>query len=159
MTNYLSNDYMAWAWLLIGLIFIVIDIINFSIVGLIFLGLGAISTSIYLIFFNINDCQMIFFIISSLIWFLLFYKPIKDYLSKNKNSKVSDIIDSFVVVVDEAIHINSIGKVKWSGVLFNAALDSSSSSQAQVGEILQVKEIIGNRLICIKKQSSDLDNK
>ena len=159
MINYLNSDYIAWAWLVIGVILIVIDIINFAIVGFIFPGLGAISTSIYLIFFNINDYQMIFFIISSLIWFALLYKPVKNYLSKNKNSKVSDIVDSFVVVVDEPIHINSIGKVKWSGVLFNASLDSSASSQAEIGEILQVKEIIGNRLICIKKQSSHLDNK
>ena len=93
---------------------------------------------------------MIFFIISSLIWLILFYKPIKNYLSKNKNSKVSDIVDSFVVVVDEPIKPDSIGKVKWSGVIFNATLDSSSSIEAQVGETLQVKEIVGNKLICIK---------
>ena len=43
MMDYLNNDYMAWVWLLIGLILIVIDIINFSIVGFIFLGLGAIN--------------------------------------------------------------------------------------------------------------------
>ena len=140
---------LVWAWLGIGVILIILDIIAIGGVGFIFLGLGAISTSVFLSYFDLWLHQVPFFGIASLIWFILLYKPIKRYLSKEgEDSRVGDIIGSLVEVTESAIYPNSLGKVKWSGAIFNASLKAEENYSVPVGTFLIVERIEGNILIC-----------
>jgi membrane protein implicated in regulation of membrane protease activity len=140
---------LVWAWLGIGVILIILDIIAIGGVGFIFLGLGAISTSVCLSYFDLELHQVPFFGIASLIWFILLYKPIKRYLSKEgKDSRVGDIIGSLVEVTESTIYPNSLGKVKWSGAIFNASLEAEENYSVPVGTFLIVERIEGNILIC-----------
>jgi membrane protein implicated in regulation of membrane protease activity len=150
--EYLTQNNLIVFWIILGIIFVLLDFIKFSFIGILFLGFGAFSTAIAMSFLDIHNYQIQFFGIISLIWFLVFYKQLKRYISSgSKKSEVNDIIGSIVVVVSE-IKPNSMGSVKWSGTIMNASLDNSILKSAEVGTLLKVKDVDGNKLICIFKE-------
>ena len=142
-----SNFHLIW--LITGLIFISIDIFFTSIVFLALLGFGAITCAIILTYVDLEIYyQFILFGISSLIWLLTFYKSLKNYLFRKQKAQVHDIIGDKVIVIDSPLQPNIVGKVKWSGVIFNSILDDDQKCIAKVGQLLVVSRIEGNVLVC-----------
>ena len=146
----LAIDYTN-IWLVVGILLILIDVVQLPGVGLVFLGLGALSTCISLAYYDVHNYQLPIFGISSFVWFVILYKPIKHFL-QNKHgtdTDVKDIVGSVVVVVEAPLTSKEEGKVKWSGTIMRAQLDPSISSHVAVGSNLVVQSVRGNLLICI----------
>lgn len=160
-------------WLIIGIVLIVLEFMHFTGIGFFFLGLGAISTSIFIYFFpDVLNFQVVIFGFSSLIWFLIFRRPLKLLTEQdNKSSRHSfEMIGAEVRVANIA---NPVGfdprydsplqekyvsggrliQVNWSGTIMNAKLTEPAS--INVGDILHIVNIEGNILICAPMSSKE----
>jgi membrane protein implicated in regulation of membrane protease activity len=143
-------------WLAIGVICILIEFTHLPGIGVLFLGLGAISTSLIISYTpQMWYYQIIYFGITSFFWFLLLWWPLKHF-SKNKmyNTKGKayfDIIGMSVKVAFQDIKPGQDGQVHWSGTIMNARLQDKETS-AKSGDELYVTDVKGNILICSTKK-------
>lgn len=157
-TNYLMLSFLPFTsielWLLFGLFLILIEFTQVPGIGLVFIGFGAFTTALLMIYFPmVVDYQIITLGISSLVWLIILWHPMKSfYGTKNSSSKINfNIIGSSVQVINSDIKQNEMGQVFWSGTIMNARLGDSSAS-AKIGETLKVMEVNGNVLICCHKK-------
>lgn len=138
-------------WLAIGIIFILMEFTKLPGIGFLFLGLGAMSSSIIFYFYpNTQNYQVACVGFASLAWFLILWWPLKKFVyAKNKHlgKDYFDIVGMQVEVALEDIKPGGIGQVYWSGTIMNAQL-SSKEKIARVGDKLYVVEVKGNILIC-----------
>ena len=142
-------------WVIVGIILIVIEFTNTPNVGFLFLGLGALSTAIFLTINPITfKYQYIIFGLSSVLSFIILWWPLKQYVykSNSKDLAYSDMIGNEVVVHSKEISAEKIGQVIWSGTIMNAKLDSKEHNTAHHGEKLHITKVSGNVLICSKVQ-------
>lgn len=144
-------------WLFLGVVLIILEFSQLPGIGFLFLGLGAITTSVITNYWQQQALlvQFAYFGISSLVWFIMLWYPLKSYLYKNNSdpSKESfNIIGSSVTVVNKDIMAGDHGQVSWSGTIMNAKL-ADNSATATTGESLVVVEVKGNVLVCNKKSS------
>jgi membrane protein implicated in regulation of membrane protease activity len=145
-------------WLLIGIILIILEFTQLPGIGFLFLGFGAISASVITNYWQ-NETELVqfaYFGISSLLWFILLWYPMKAFLSKDKN-KLSrdtfDIIGSQVIVENKDIKANELGQVSWCGTILNAKLIGRSNRDiAKIGDTLIIIEVKGNVLFCNKME-------
>ena len=72
------------------------------------------------------------------------------HIYKKHVSVVPNIIGSKVKVVHQALEVGSIGQVEWSGTVMNAKLSQNVTSSAKIGTMLEVVEVQGNVLVCVK---------
>lgn len=72
-------------WLAVGIIFILVEFTSLPGIGLLFLGLGAISTSILIYYVpEIQNYQVASVGLSSLAWFLVLWWPLKIFVYGKK---------------------------------------------------------------------------
>ena len=140
-------------WLIVGIIFIVIELLHLPNIGFLFLGLGALSCGILTSTFpHLTIYQWIVFGLTSLFWFAVLWLPLKRYVyKKNSKSTYSDMVNNEVYVYNKPIIAGESGQVKWSGTIMNATLDASEAKEVAIGEKLYIKEVRGNTLICSRK--------
>lgn len=140
-------------WLLVGCICLIAEFTNLPGIGLLFLGLGSLTTSIFIYNYpRYIDYQLATVGLISLLWLIILWWPLKKYLhNKKDNLEYLDMINNEVEVYGNKITIGKIGQVKWSGAIMNAKLEDTENLVAEVGEKLYIKEIHGNVLICAKK--------
>ncbi|MDG1436886.1 MAG: NfeD family protein [Rickettsiaceae bacterium] len=141
-------------WLLIGVILVILEFSQLPGIGFLFLGLGAIVTSIAINYWPAEIfVQFSYFGIASLACFLVLWYPLKRFIYR-KDALLSresfDLVGASVTVVNKDIQINEDGQVSWSGTIMNARLSKKSKNMAKVGDLLQVVEIKGNILVCDK---------
>ena len=150
------NIQPAEIWMIIGFLLIFIELIKLPGFGFIFLGLGGLTLSIVMASekFNLGLYeQLVAFAVFTTIWCALLWKPIKKFTLKLHSDKAyKDMIDEEVVVIGDKITPGLMGQVKWSGTIMNATLTAHETRTANVGEILVIKEIMGNILICSFKE-------
>lgn len=141
-------------WVIVGIILIIIEFTNIPNVGFLFLGLGALSTAIFLTAYPATlKYQYIIFGISSLLSLAILWWPLKWYVYKNDNiAPYSDMVGNEVVVHSQLISAEKIGQVIWSGTIMNAKLESNEHKTAHKGDTLHITKISGNVLICSKTQ-------
>ena len=140
-------------WVIVGIILIIIEFTNLPNVGFLFLGLGALSTAIFLTALpDALKYQYIIFGISSLLSLAILWWPLKWYVYKKSNNiaPYSDMIGNEVVVHSDIISAEKIGQVIWSGTIMNAKLDGNRHKAAYKGDTLHITKISGNVLICSK---------
>lgn len=147
----------AGLWLLLGILLIILEFSQLPGIGFLFLGLGAISTSVILNYWPQEIIiQISCFGIISLLWFLVLWYPLKTFLYK-ETSKLSreafNIIGSVVTVINQDIKAGKLGQVEWSGTIMNAKLLDKNQDVAKVGDELIVLRVQGNTLICSKSDS------
>ena len=153
--------YMIWniqpaeIWMIVGFLFVFIELMQLPGFGFFFLGLGGLSVSIVLASdrFAISTFhQFIIFSIASLVWIVLLWKPLKKLnlhsFNNTYNDKFHDMIGQSVIVLHDEIMPGLLGKVKWSGTIMNASLIEGETKTAHIGQKLFIKEIMGNVLIC-----------
>ena len=142
-------------WLLIGIILIILEFNQLPGIGFLFLGLGAIITSIIINYWSTEIfVQFAYFGISSFVCFLILWYPLKKFVYKSNDvlSRESfDLVGASVIVVNKEIKGSEYGQVLWSGTIMNAQLAYKSKTIAKVGESLHVLQVKGNILICDKK--------
>jgi membrane protein implicated in regulation of membrane protease activity len=143
-------------WLAVGIIFILVEFTSLPGIGLLFLGLGAISTSILIYYVpEIQNYQVASVGLSSLAWFLVLWWPLKIFVYGKKGDVGTDYFDMVgmqVEVAVEDIKPSGSGQVYWSGTLMNARLEDKDSAAAKIGDKLYVTKIKGNILICSRKK-------
>ncbi len=144
-------------WLVIGIIFIVIEFSTIPGIGFLFLALGSLTVATLISFYpKITDYQIAAFGIISFLWFLFLWWPLKKFVyGKNKNTSQDyfDLIGNQVVVSSKYIDPGKVGQVSWSGTTMNAKLANSEKEQAKTGEMLYISKVKGNILICSRKKS------
>ena len=143
-------------WMIVGVIFIVIEFSTIPGIGFLFLGLGALTTSALIYFYpNLVDYQVATVALGSFVWFLLLWWPLKVFIYGRKGKAKRDYFDlvgAQVKVFDEVIKPGQMGQVSWSGAIMNARLDDAQ--QAEKGEALYVTEVKGNVLVCSRDSVS-----
>ncbi|MBM3467318.1 MAG: NfeD family protein [Alphaproteobacteria bacterium] len=145
-------------WLLIGVIFIIIEFSKIPGIGFLFLGLGALTTSALISSYSeITDYQIATFGLVSFAWFLVQWWPLKKFVyGKKKENGVNqgyfDLVGNQVTVFNQSIEPGKIGQVSWSGTIMNAKLADSEKEQGKPGDVLYVLEVKGNILICSHKK-------
>jgi len=146
--EFLSEHHTA-AWVCIGLILILAEMFMLPGLGMLFIGLGALSVGLLeIIYPGLHEMQYTIFIILTLLWFLLLWKPMNRYVYKKHDSVVSNIIGSKVKVVHQILQPGSVGQVQWSGTVMNAKLSQNVTTSVEIGTMLEVVEVQGNILVC-----------
>jgi membrane protein implicated in regulation of membrane protease activity len=143
-------------WLAVGIIFILAELAAIPGIGLLFIGLGALSTSILIYYMpSLASYQVASVGLISLAWFLILWWPLKAFIYRKKDIGRTDYFDMIgmqVEVVEKDLNSSSIGKVLWSGTIMNAKLDVAETGSAKMGEWLYIIEVKGNVLICGRKK-------
>lgn len=138
-------------WLLIGVIFLLIELAAISGIGFLFLSIGAFIVS--LASFNNQltlTTQLIYFFVVSAISFIALIKPFKKLLLSQQTEKYSDLIGKEAVIHENDLTSNELGMVKWSGCIMNAKLIEGDDSKLPAGTIVKITAVEGNILICKK---------
>lgn len=141
-------------WLIFGILLITLEFAQLPGIGFLFLGLGSVSTSIMVNYWQEQTLltQFAYFGIFSISWFAILWYPLKSFMSDSKNKNVEntfDIIGSHVVVKNKDIKNDDIGEVLWCGTIMKAMLEKNSKVDiAKVGDSLIVSSVKGNILIC-----------
>lgn len=142
-------------WLILGIIFIIIEFSKIPGIGFLFLGLGALTTSALISSYpEITDYQIATFGLVSFAWFLVLWWPLKKFVyGKRKGNKgYFDLVGNQVTVLNRNIEPGKIGQVSWSGTIMNAKLIDSEKEHVNPGDVLYVLEVKGNVLICSRKK-------
>ena len=143
-------------WLVVGIIFILAEFTAVPGIGLLFIGLGALSASILMYYLpNLASYQVASVGLISLAWFLVLWWPLKVFVYGKKGGAKTDYFDMVgmqVAVVEKDLNSSDVGRVLWSGTTMNAKLDSAESKSAKVGDQLYITDIKGNVLICGRKK-------
>lgn len=136
-----SNEIL---WLVAGVIFVVLEFTALPGVGLLFAGVAALlvggltesmGTSL--------TYQWVIFLAGTVILTLLFYKPLRNYQT-NKDVKYSDMVGESATVVGVLVP-NIEGKVRWSGTVMKARLQSADTLAE--GASVKITAIDGNILV------------
>jgi membrane protein implicated in regulation of membrane protease activity len=138
-------------WLLVGVIFILIEFSTIPGIGFLFVGFGSLSNAILIYNYpQLAEYHIAAVGILSMLWFLILWWPLKVYAygKKGKKKDYFDIAGSEVKVFDDVIKPGDMGQVEWSGTIMNARLQEHEEQAAQVGQTLYIIKVQGNILIC-----------
>ncbi len=135
-------------WLVVFVIFLVVEIATLGLTTLWF-AIGAIIAFLAS-FFDIKPyMQIIIFVASSVLLFIGFFPFVKKRLgAKTYNTNVDSLVGKEAVITEE-ITFNKVGSASVNGVIWSA----SSDEEIAKGDVVTIKEILGNKLIVEKKHS------
>jgi hypothetical protein len=137
-------------WLAIGVATIIIEFFVAPGLGIVFAGMGALTTGALLELELIESlpAQIISFAVATALWALLLWKPLKAALAKKAIGKgKSHIIGTEAIIAKGGVDKYQ-GSAKWSGTIMNAKLAADSKEiSLKEGQIAEVVEIDGTTLI------------
>ncbi len=136
---------MIFFWFALAIIFLIAELMTFTF-GFIFITVGAVITSLLLVFNIIASSDFIYQLIIMLFFcilsFIFFYKSFK---RSKDNKSVSFKEDMTAVVIDNDLTIGNEGKIKWSGTICNAMIDEKAKTERiPVGANVIIEEFKGN---------------
>lgn len=146
----MEHDPNSLTWLVLGIIFIIIEVFAIPGIGFLFAGLGAITLGALLTFdlmFASGWTEHIaYFFFFTTVWAVILWVPLKNTL-KNKNGEgYSNIVGTSAEVTEDLIS-GKIGQVKWSGARMRARIIASSDEEKiPKGETVWVHENKGGIL-------------
>jgi membrane protein implicated in regulation of membrane protease activity len=132
-------------WLILGTIFIIIEVVAMPGIGFLFAGFSAISLGGLITFGFINNAtdleQIAYFFFFTAVWWVILWKPLKSLLKKRRGD-YQNLSDAQGVVEEEGgLVAGKVGKVKWSGTVMRARIvPNSSSAKIAKGESVWVHE-------------------
>jgi len=149
----LSNLYI---WLIAGVAFLIIEAIGINGFGMFFAGLGALFVGMVINFDLIAEDnllqQLVIFGLSTTIWAISLWKPIKKW-HNSKKSSYSNMIGETAIVAEGGISKQNGGSVKWSGTIMKAQIaDDDEAENIAEGKKVVIKEIKGNVLTVSPKK-------
>lgn len=147
-------------WLIVGFCFIIMEFVIIPNIGLLFIGLGALTLSGVLYFDpELISYQFGILGIGALLWFLVLWWPLKIMIygkhganTTYDNKWGSDFIGTKVMVVEKPLEFGQMGQVTWSGTIMNAQYVDHENGPALVADMLYVREVKGNVLFCSKTE-------
>ena len=143
-------------WLFVGIVLIIFEFSHIPGIGLLFVGLGAISTAFITNYWpeQTTLSQIAYVGSTALLWFVCLWYPLKlfVYQRKTKVGRESfDLRGSQVTVINKNIKAGEHGQVSWSGTIMNAQFIDDTNNVAKVDDTIYVLEVQGNKLICGNK--------
>jgi membrane protein implicated in regulation of membrane protease activity len=148
-------EYQNIIWIALGFILILLEISVLPGIGLLFAGLGAISTNVLLEFNLIQHnwlLEIISFAVLSGVWAALLWVPLKRSSRKTLNQSYNNIIGSTAYIHDGELKPDQIGSVKWSGVVMKAKLAEGENTLLQEGQAVTIVAIKENILYVAKQE-------
>lgn len=142
---------MFWFWSIVAVIFLIAEIMTFTF-GFIFITFGALIITLLLGVDIISNSdllsQLLIIMLFAVIGFCFFYRSFKKSKTMNINNFKEDMLAS---VIDEDLKRGIEGKIKWSGTICNAIMDSKSNYDViEIDSIVIIKEFKGNIAIVDK---------
>ncbi len=139
----LPTESLLLLWYILGGALILTDIF-IAPIGLLFLGLGAISTGLALQFGLIDGyVQILFWAIATAIYTALLWRPLKRI--RQGSESFSNIIGE-TAIVTKKITPKMGGEVKWSGTTMNAKPANTIKKAIDINTPVTIKKIEGNVL-------------
>lgn len=124
-------------WFIIGLVLLILEFILPGVV-IIFFGIGAWVTTIFILIFGISlNYQLVVFISTSLLSLALLRKFIKTLIYNRKGSDLESILEEFIgktAVVQSEIKLGSQGKIEFKGSNWEAVSDQ----EIKKGEVVKI---------------------
>ncbi len=144
---------MVWFWLSLTIFLTVVELSTVQFVS-IWLAVGsAVSTIIVAIFptMNIGWQILIFVLVATalLIATRPLVKKILERRTEEHKTNLDLILGKDAVVTEKIDNTFGTGAVKINGLVWSARTDDGSD--IEVGEIVSIKKIVGNKLIIMKK--------
>lgn len=122
---------LAMTWGLLGLIFLLVEILLISGTGFLYGGLGALTLALCAMLGLVSPhshfaMQLAWFLGFSALWTAVLWKYTKHY--RHGKKRQSDIIGSTAIVEGTGLEKGQTGKVRWNGVPMNARLMEDSKA-------------------------------
>ncbi len=138
-------DYYQITWLIIVVIFLIIEIITTGLATLWF-AIGAILAFLSSLIGATFGVQIAIFLISSIVLFIGFFPFVKKKLgAKSYDTNVDSLVGKEAVVTKDIL-FNTIGAASVNGVIWSA----TSDTEIPKGTAVKIKQISGNKLIVTK---------
>lgn len=144
------EEYMVWIWLAIFILAIIIESISQDLIAIWF-GLGAVISLILSAFPSIPwYIEVVVFAFVSLLVMIL-TRPLAKrlLLHVTKSTNVDDFVGKKVKVISPISEFKN-GEVKINDIIYHASLQDNVTEEIPVGEIVEIIELRGNKVI-VKK--------
>ena len=137
----ISNEII---WLIAGIILIMIEFTVLPGVGMLFAGVAALLVGVAAENMGANlTYQWVIFLGATIILSALLYKPLRDFQT-HKGLKYNDMIGHSAIVVG-VLTPGTEGKVRWSGTVMKAQLQSANILSE--GQAVTIFAVEGNILL------------
>lgn len=138
-------------WLIIGVVFILIEVMQVPGIGFLFAGLAALVVgglvSSGLIAEGSTLIQFIWFFLFTALWAAILWVPMKRLRYKTSSESYKNIVGDIAVVIDGAIHKHSSGKVRWSGTIMKARISKDCDvEKIPDGAEVEIVDVAGSKL-------------
>ena len=142
---------IAIYWLIFAAVCFGLEALGLSGIGFFFAGLGAVSLAVLMQTGTPEHtaiiAQFAWFFGFTALWAAIFWKPIKQYRMRKRQSDYSNIVGDRAIVVETPLTPKVEGKVKWSGAVMLAELVSDSeATEIAVDTAVVIKKVKGNKL-------------
>ena len=136
---------MFWIWILLFLIFLIIEVATVSLVSIWFCG-GALAAMISTYFTDSLFAQILVFIIVSVLLLLILKPLFKNFRGKKEYTNYGRVIGKTGIVIKE-ISPDNYGQVKVDGSVWTAKSDKKIKEEEKV----KVLDVEGVKLIVEKE--------
>jgi len=149
--DFLSAD-SSYLWLALGVVIIVFEFFVTPGLGIVFAGIGALTTGALLEaeLIHTNLEQWLVFLVSTTLWALLLWRPLKKSIANKATGKGqghSHIIGTDAIIAEIGVTKNT-GAAKWSGTEMSAKLAPDCEvTHMRSGEVAHVVALEGSTLI------------
>ncbi|AIL64720.1 hypothetical protein NOVO_01615 [Rickettsiales bacterium Ac37b] len=149
INNFILNN-ISYAWMVFGIILIILEVLTTPGIGILCAGLAAIMVGIMilssLIFDNSYIIQFGWFFAWTVVWAAVLWKPLLQLRHSKPN--YHNIVGERAVVYKNDLVKGKTGVVKWSGTVMNALIiDASGVSFISVNQEVIIKDLKGNVLL------------
>lgn len=141
------------AWLVVGFVFIAIEVFGLPSAGFLFGGLAAMLVAMLIEGHIISEDNTI---LAIGIWFLItacigafLWKPMKKWRTTKRSATSTNngMIGDRAIILNKDLQPNELGSASWSGTIMNARLDSVITHTIAVGSECVIVRVEGNTLI------------
>ncbi|NET71329.1 MAG: hypothetical protein F6K62_10490 [Sphaerospermopsis sp. SIO1G2] len=143
----------TYIWLLLTAMFLTLEAIGISGVGMVF---GGIAAFILAIMVEMGLVKSDALLTQSALWFgltvmiaALLFRPLKRWRTDpSSTDKFENMIGNTAKVAAGGLMLGKPGKVYWSGTLMNAQISPNSEKEAFMeGDMVEIEYVRGNQLI------------
>jgi inner membrane protein len=144
--EYAGDSMDWWIWGVVGLVLLIGELITPGGFYIFFFGVGALFTMLFGLFGLELPIvwQLIIFLVASVVFLLIFRKPIIQRLDLKKSDQKIDAVVGDTITADSTIAPNAAGQVEYRGVPWSAK--NTGSEPIEPGDECLVKEINGLNL-------------
>lgn len=149
----------AQIWLIVGAVMLAIEALGVPGIGFLFAGLAAVFTGL-LVHLGVLDAansgvQIAVFFSATTLLAVLMWKKLKSWRTSPATAgDYRNMIGDVAIVGQDGLSKGKTGQVAWSGTTMMAELSAQSSAQSCAqGDVVEIVEVKGNKLIVAPKIS------